>query len=64
MTAALALQADVRTQPDDRPFIGTARVRLSQAEQVIKFKVGKHGWGFKGSGSLEIIPRRATSSSL
>ena len=71
MTAAFAFQADVRTEPHDRPLIGAARVRLAQAEQVVKLKVGKHVWVFNNSRSpagtqppLEIIPRRQMSLSL
>jgi hypothetical protein len=42
MTASLAFEADVRTQPDNRPLVGAAGVRFAQTEEILKLKVGKH----------------------
>jgi hypothetical protein len=33
--AAAAFQADIRTETDNRPFIGTTRVRLAEAQMIV-----------------------------
>jgi hypothetical protein len=42
MAAALAFEADVRTEPHNSPLIRAAGVRFSQTDEVLKLKVGKH----------------------
>lgn len=42
VSAALAFQADVRTQADHGPFVRAAGMRLSQAQMVIQLQVGQH----------------------
>jgi hypothetical protein len=42
MTAALAFEADVRTEPHNSPLIRAAGVRFPQTDKVLKLKVGKH----------------------
>ncbi len=42
MAAAFAFQADVGAEPHDGPFIGTARMRFAQAQQIIELKIGEH----------------------
>jgi hypothetical protein len=41
-TAAFALQADIRAEPDDSPFIGTAGVWFTQAQVGVELQIRKH----------------------
>ncbi len=42
MTAAFALQADVRAEAHYRPLVRTAGMRLAQTEQVVKLEIREH----------------------
>jgi hypothetical protein len=40
--AALALQADIRTQTDHSPFVGTAGMWFTQAQGCIQLQIREH----------------------
>jgi hypothetical protein len=42
MAAALAFDADIRAEPDDRPLIGAAWMWFAQTDEVLELKVGEH----------------------
>lgn len=49
VTTPLALETDIGTQANDGPFIRTAGMRLSQTDEVVKLKIGKHLGLFSGT---------------
>jgi hypothetical protein len=43
VSASLALDADIRAQPDNFPLPAPAGVRLPQLDNVAQGKIGQHG---------------------
>jgi hypothetical protein len=45
--AALALQANIRTEPDNSPFIGTTRMWFTQAQAGVELQIREHKLSMK-----------------
>ena len=41
--ASFALEADIRAETRDGPFVGAARMLFAEAQVVVEAKVGEHG---------------------
>lgn len=43
MLTALTFQTNIRAEPDNRPLVGAAGVRLAQAQVIFHLQIWKHG---------------------
>ena len=42
MTTAFAFEADIGAESDNRPFVGTAGMRLAQTQEIVELEIGEH----------------------